>query len=529
MARKFVRTMDFPVVQTAAGRLRGYQLDDIFIFKGVRYAQADRWQAPRPVEPWEGVLSADSYGYVCPTNGQPHPMNEVETPHRYWPENEDCLNLNIWTPHLDETARRPVLVWFHGGGYSDGSSIEQKCYNGFNLAAYGDVVVVTVNTRLNILGFLDMSPYGEQFRNSANAGVADLVASLQWVHDNIAAFGGDPGNVTIFGQSGGGGKVCTLLQTPAAEGLFHRAVMQSGGASLLFRGDDDHAPFIEGMLEELQIPASEAARLAKVPLSVLYKAYNRTCVKLQRAAAWAPRAGDYYLGHPLEVGFTEFAKTVPTMVTTVYGEFLGFMGDPFPRGYQPTEEEKLAKIREAFGAHTDEAIAAFRKAYPGKDLRRLLQAEQNSRPGVLDFMNLRAAAGGAKAYNAMLTLEFELDGGVVAWHCSDIPFWFHNSELAPVANIGGGVTEQVEDAMAGSLVAFAYSGDPNHAGMAKWEPYTVDNHATMHFDRVTACYSGADEDFLRIWKEHGPAPKPFGIPFRIPDSETEEVSRAWLY
>ena len=526
MARKFVRTADFPVVATKAGKLKGYQLDDIYIFKGVRYATAKRWQMPEPVEPWEGIRSADSYGYVCPTNGQPHPTSEVETPHRYWPENEDCLNLNIWTPHLGE-AKRPVLVWFHGGGYSDGSSIEQKCYNGFNLAQYGDVVVVTVNTRLNILGFLDVSAYGEQYANSANAGIADLVASLQWVHDNISGFGGDPDNVLIFGQSGGGGKVCTLLQTPAAAGLFHRAVMQSGGATLMERGEDDHKPFIDGMLAELEIDDIE--RLAKVPMSVLYKAYNRTCMKLQRAANWGPRPNGYYLGHPLKVGFSDFAKTVPTMVTTVYGEFFGYISDPFPKGYVPTEEEKIAKIREGFGDYTEEAIAAFRAAYPGKDLRRLLQAEQNSRPGVLDFMNLRAEAGGAPAYNGMLTLEFELEGGAVAWHCSDIAYWFHNSDLSPVANIGGGVTEQIEDAMAGSLVAFAYSGDPNHKGMAKWEPYTVENHATMHFDRETVCRTAPDEKFLQIWKEHGPAIRPMFMPFRIPDSENEEVTRAWLY
>ena len=176
---------------------------------------------------WDGVLDATSYGYVCPLLEMPKPNGEMLVPHRYWLMNEACQNLNIWTPALDD-AHRPVLVWLHGGGYFAGSSIEQIAYEGENMARLGDCVVVSINHRLNILGYLDLSDFGVEYANSGNAGGDDIIAALRWVRDNIAAFGGDPGNVTVFGQSGGGAKVTTLLQTPAADGLFHKGIVMSG-------------------------------------------------------------------------------------------------------------------------------------------------------------------------------------------------------------------------------------------------------------------------------------------------------------
>ena len=220
MALDFFSTLDAPVVETKAGKLRGFRFNDVYTFHGIEYAYADRFQAPRPVEPWDGVKNATNYGYISPTGGEPAPTSEIFIPHRFWPANEHCQFLNVWTPGLEKDRKRPVMVWLHGGGYANGSSMEQVAYEGDELAKYGDVVVVTVNHRLNLLGFLDMSPYGEKYANSVNAGMADIVAALQWVHDNIEGFGGDPDNVLIFGQSGGGGKVETLLQTPAAAGLF---------------------------------------------------------------------------------------------------------------------------------------------------------------------------------------------------------------------------------------------------------------------------------------------------------------------
>lgn len=196
-----------PVAEVEAGQIKGFMDDDTYTFLGVPYAASERFQMPQKVEAWDGVYNAQAYGKTCKIPEQTSVgSDEMLWPHRYWIQGEDCQNLNIWTQQLDETAKKPVLVFFHGGGYNNGSSIESAAYDGKNLSEYGDAVVVTVNHRLNALGFLDLSAYGDEYENTGNLGIADLVASLQWIKDNIETFGGDPDNVTIFGQSGGGGK-----------------------------------------------------------------------------------------------------------------------------------------------------------------------------------------------------------------------------------------------------------------------------------------------------------------------------------
>lgn len=211
-----------PVLHTTSGDLKGYFYDGVYIYKGIPYAYADRFQMPVPSK-WDGVKDATNYGFVCPLQNQDTPNGELMVPHRYWPQDEHCQSLNIWTNKLDPEAKKPVLVWFHGGGYAAGSSIEQVAYDGVSIAKKGDSILVSVNHRLNILGYLDLSPFGKKYKNSANAGHADMVAALQWVHDNIALFGGDPENVTIFGQSGGGMKVIDLMQIPSADGKGGKA------------------------------------------------------------------------------------------------------------------------------------------------------------------------------------------------------------------------------------------------------------------------------------------------------------------
>ena len=211
MARQFLCS-EATTVATTKGKLRGCQLDGTYIFQGIKYADAKRFGMPCPVKPWEGVKDALSYGYVCPLLNQDVPNGELMVPHRYWPMNENCQYLNIWTQSLEKSAKKPVMVWLHGGGFAAGSSIEQVAYDGENMSKYGDVVVVSLNHRLNILGYMNLSGYGEKYANSGNAGSADMVAALRWIHDNIESFGGDPDNVTLFGQSGGGMKVWSLMQ-----------------------------------------------------------------------------------------------------------------------------------------------------------------------------------------------------------------------------------------------------------------------------------------------------------------------------
>ncbi len=228
MEHVFARDEKTAVVTTEAGKVRGYLYNGISIFKGIRYAQAKRFHAPEPVRPWEGVWDASNYGFVCPyVDKKPWLSQELYLPHRYWITDEDCQNLNIWTPACDG-EKRPVLVWLHGGGFNMGSAIEMAAYDGENMCRLGQVVVVSVNHRLNLLGYFDLSDFGEEYANSGNAGTDDLIAALRWVRDNIERFGGDPENVTLFGQSGGGAKITALLQSPGADGLFAKGINMSG-------------------------------------------------------------------------------------------------------------------------------------------------------------------------------------------------------------------------------------------------------------------------------------------------------------
>lgn len=219
------------VTHTNSGKVRGYIEKGIFTYKGIPYATANRFEAAQKPEPWEGIRSSTMYGPVAPLL-TPTTMVQDESEfvfdHDWGFTNEDCLNLNVWTPGIDDDKKRPVLFWIHGGGFTSGSSHELPSYDGQNLSKKGDVVVVSINHRLNVLGFLDLSAYGEKYGHSANNSILDLVFALEWVRDNISNFGGDPDNITIFGQSGGGAKVNTLMAMPSAKGLFHKAINQSG-------------------------------------------------------------------------------------------------------------------------------------------------------------------------------------------------------------------------------------------------------------------------------------------------------------
>lgn len=325
MAHTFSCSADAPLVRTTGGSVRGYRFDGLDIFKGIPYAKARRFHAPEPAV-WDGVLDATSYGYVCPLLEMPKPNGEMLVPHRYWLMNEACQNLNIWTPALDD-AHRPVLVWLHGGGYFAGSSIEQIAYEGENMARLGDCVVVSINHRLNILGYLDLSDFGAEYANSGNAGGDDIIAALRWVRDNIAAFGGDPGNVTVFGQSGGGAKVTTLLQTPAADGLFHKGIVMSGVLGRLADCTVSGRDCAEALMAELG--AADIAALETVPYAALAAAYNKVAPALKAAGkntGCAPHPNAFYLGDPLENAFRPETARIPLLVGTVFGEFAAFNG-----------------------------------------------------------------------------------------------------------------------------------------------------------------------------------------------------------
>ncbi len=483
MVKKF-QFDEVPVLQTTSGKLKGYFYDGEYIFKGVPYAHADRFQMPEEAK-WDDVKAAMSYGFVCPLMVQDTPSVELMVPHRYWPQDEHCQSLNIWTTTLDEKAKKPVVVWLHGGGYFAGSSIEQIAYDGFNMCMRGDVVVVSINHRLNILGYLDLSPFSEKYANSGNAGHADMVAALRWIRNNIALFGGDPDNVTIFGQSGGGMKVADLMQIEEADGLFRKGLIMSGIGSdrLLPACTGDGREIVRALLAELDIKEEEVEKLETVPYYELAKAYLKVSPAIAAKGGYiggAPLVNDYYKGHPLGYGLRDCAGKIPVMIGSVFGEF-SFAPSKFNKT-ELTETEIEEIVGKVYGDRAKEMIQAFVQAYPGKNPADLLCVDRAMRQPSKELAKLLVEAGNQNVYLYDFTLEFPFMHNKIAWHCSDIPFFFHNTDKVEVCGIPD-VTEELEEQIFGAFMSFVKSGNPNFEKLPAWPAVTAAQEPTMIFDR----------------------------------------------
>ncbi len=493
-------------VQTEAGWLRGVISDGTYVFRGIEYAEADRFHLPRKVTPWEGVKEAIVYGNACPELYTVVPHDQYTVPHYFTVQSEDCQYLNVWTQHLDKDAKRPVMVWFHGGGMMTGSGVEHYAYDGEEASKYSDVVVVTLNHRLNVLGFLDLSAYGEEYKYSGNAGIADLVAALQWVHDNIANFGGDPDNVMIFGQSGGGSKVAAMLQSPAAAGLFKRAVLQSGG----MRKGADIKPetsrkVAEYVLEYLKITPDRVKELETVWYDELALAATYALQKVAQEtggrAMFGPVAdGDYYYGHPFNVGFRPETKDVAVMCGNVAGEFKQNFTMPVGEGPKNTWTDEYAEkiIREQLGDDADAVMAAFKKAYPDKKVQDCLFIDADMRRGAVDFATLRSESTDAPVYNFYFALESPFNGGTLPWHNAEIPYTLHNAEYLEPSFIPG-TTQYLQDIVARAWANFAGKGDPNGCPVPEWKPFTKDAPNTMIFDKQCKLVQGHDAELLKVY------------------------------
>ena len=527
MTKEFIMTKDTPVVETAKGKLRGFRYDGVDHFYGIRYAKARRFMMPEPVEPWEGVVDANSYGMICPVLSEPMPVGEVMTPHRFWPSSEHCQYLNVWTTSCCPEAKKPVLFWIHGGGYAAGSSIEQVCYDGFNLAKMDDVVVVSVNHRLNAFGYMDLSDFGEKYKNSVNVGMADLVEALRWVRDNIAAFGGDPDNVTIFGQSGGGGKVTVLGQIPEAEGLFHKMIVMSGVIPAHdFESDCPAKEFALKVLEQLKLSEQEIEKLEKVPVPQFIWAVNKATaffMKQGKRIGWTPKPNDYYTCDPLEGDFSAFSLKVPTMVGTVIAEF-GIRQD-FGDREKLTEEEREACVKGYFGEEGGEKILdVFRRIYPGKNVVYAADLESMFLPATVEYVKKKAEEASAPVYNYIFSKIFDFDDGYAAWHCSDIPYFFHNAQLIPMCQQKNG--EMLDRVMSSAFVNFARTGNPNAEGLPQWDACSEGRMVTMVFDDECFTNINMQDEMLPLLKEYKP---PFSFTPPVADDEDGDEKSAWVF
>ncbi len=498
---QFISRENYPVVDTDAGKLRGYVWNDTFTFKGIKYADAERFHRPRKVQKWEGVKDACSYGYVCPLLNQEKPANEHLVPHMYWPMDEHCQYLNIWTQSLDADAKKPVMVWLHGGGFFAGSSIEQLAYDGENMSRYGDVVVVSLNHRLNVLGYLDLSPFGEEYKDTANLGNFDIIAALSWIRDNIAAFGGDPENVTIFGQSGGGAKVWTLMQMPEADGLFHKGIIQSGVYKMIDDVEDhDGRQIVEAMMKRLGLdPESpqDVKQLESVPYARLAEAYRLSAPEVREQGGYVgnePHLGDSYFGTPMKHGFRDHAKKIPLMIGTVLGEF-DFL-PPVSGRAQMKKEQIRELVSRRYGSEGPKLLELFRRAYPDKHPLDVLAVDTLFRPATLEMIRERAKSQEAPTWSYQFTYTFPLFEGKLAWHCSEIPFVFHNIDKVPICN-NGPESEILQDRIFGAWISFAKTGKPEIKGL-EWPACSEEEEPVMILDTVCEVRRNVDHELLPL-------------------------------
>jgi para-nitrobenzyl esterase len=492
------------VVETTAGKVGGYVRNGIFTYKGIPYAAPvggeARFMPPAKPKPWAGVRSSMQYGQVCPQVARAGWANDEEAWLFSWDDGipgEDCLRANVWTPGINDNKKRPVMVWLHGGGFQAGSGQELPSYDGENLSRRGDVVVVSVNHRLGVLGYLNLAEAGgAKYAGAANAGQLDLVAALEWVRDNIANFGGDPGAVTIFGQSGGGGKVSALMAMPAAKGLFHRAVVQSA-SGLRMASAENTARLAAATLAELNLSGDQLDQLHKLPVQTLIAAGQAAARKLapaggglrvfQRRAdriGWAPTVdGKILPQHPFDPAAPAISANVPLLIGTTLNEFTSGINNPNVDAL--TEDELAERVKAMYGERSSQIIAAFRKANPKAKPFDILSfiSTVPTRHSSVTQAGLKSAQGAVPAYLYLFTWQTPvLDGRPRAFHCAELAFVFDNIDRCVNMTGGGADARALAAKMSEAWIAFARKGDPNHPGLPKWPAFTADKGATMIFD-----------------------------------------------
>jgi para-nitrobenzyl esterase len=506
------------VAATRSGRVAGYTRNGIFTFKGIPYADnstgANRFMPPVKAKSWEGVRSSRQYGYVAPQGPRAGWANDEEAFMFAWDDgvqSEDCLRVNVWTPAVADGKKRPVMVWLHGGGYTAGSGQELRSYDGENLARRGDLVVVSLNHRLNVLGYLDLSKFGDQYAASGNVGMLDIVAALVWVRDNIENFGGNPQLVTIFGQSGGGGKVSTLMAMPAAKGLFHRAIVESG--SLLQGIPQENAQKVtDAIVSELGLTAATIGQIQTLPYQQILTAADKVLRerrpktvggipnfrRISGILGFGPVVdGKTLPNHPFDPGAPAISADIPMIIGTTLNEFVTAINHP---EYETMSEADLEKrVREIHGERAMSVIGAFRQRTPRAkpfDLWSRIAAS-GVRGSAIEQAKLKAAQGRAPAYLYWFTWQTPiLSGRPRAFHCAEIAFVFDNTDRCETMTGGGAEARALAGKMSDAWIQFARTGDPNHPQLPRWPAFSADTVPTMFFDhplRVEMNPDGAEQ------------------------------------
>ncbi len=507
------------IAQTQYGRVQGFILRNIYNFRGIPYgastAGKNRFMPPQKPEPWQGILPAVWWGNSAPQIMDNRYANAFASFVDHWnydDVSEDCLRLNVWTPGLNDGGKRPVLVWLHGGGYTNGNGIEQDGYNGENLSRKGNIVFVSINHRLGPIGFSDLSAVGgEKYKFSGNVGALDMVAALEWVRDNIANFGGDPGNVTIMGQSGGGAKVCVLGAMPSAKGLFHRMVPLSG-STIKATDQKISSKLGEYILREAKLKPSEVDKLQDIPWKDYILLANSAAKKFAEdnkdinpmmRGGFGPVADGITL--PTGQFFSDpqgLSSNVPMLISTTFHEWS--MSRLNPEMEAMTREKAIemlssrAGFRAGFGDKAAEIYNGYEKVFPNAKPIEILTLISSNRKGVIETANAKAIQN-APVYLAWFGWEPPLfNNRMRAFHCLDICFWLANTDLMLTHTGGGKRPRELAEKMSDALLNFMRTGNPNGGSLPNWPAYTTENGETMILNDVPEVKNDPDREARRL-------------------------------
>jgi para-nitrobenzyl esterase len=463
-----------PRVRAPSGLFEGDAEAGVLSFKGIRYGRAERFRAPVPVAPTDKIVAARAFGPVCPQSGG-----------RYGPQSEDCLFLNVWTTEADRRALKPVMLYIHGGAYS-GGSVTDPLNDGHRLAARGDVVVVTVNHRLNALGYLYLARFDPRFADSGNCGQLDLILALNWVRENIAAFGGDPARIMVFGQSGGGAKIATMMGMPAAAGLFQRAATMSG-QQVTASGPLNATTRARAYLAKLGVAETNLDALLAKPVQVLIEALDAVDPIMGGGVYFGPVLDMKWLTrHPFWPDANPQSRGVPMMLGNVHDETRAFISPESPKVQGLTWDNLAERMAPELRIDIlpEWVVSQYRQHFPSwspADVFYAATTAGRSWRGQVIEAEARARAG-APAFVYQVDFSSRTDPRRGAFHTMDIPLVFGTLDASGSQTGTGADARAASAAMQDSFVAFARTGDPNHAGLPHWPHYDLTTRSTMVFD-----------------------------------------------
>jgi para-nitrobenzyl esterase len=483
------------VVEISSGKIRGGIKDGIHFFKGIPYAKptggALRWRRAVAPDPWAGVRDTLAFGLRAPQIDRSRkPANEwIRDP---GPKGEDCMVINVYTPGVNDAAKRPVMVYLHGGGFRYGSGAPSGI-DGTNLAKNGDVVSVTLNHRLNVFGFANFGALGgDDFAEARNLGMLDLVDALKWVRENIAVFGGDPDNVLIHGQSGGGAKVAALMAMPEAKGLFHKAVMQSSSSHMRL-ATMENTERVTGYVVDI-LGAKDMAALQNMDADTVFEAYLAALKKNGGNDCFRPVVdGTVIPANPFDLGAADQAPGVPLMLGTAETEKSFYDIIVEPEKWPLTEDQLLRKTAAYVGideATATSLIAGYRQGRDdesNRDIYNRITSDHSYRRNEIEAAENRIRQSDAPVYLYEFTYRIPALGGALrSPHTMCLPFIFGTTKAAEQFTGTGPEQDRLTEAVQGAWVAFARSGNPNHDKMPEWQPYNVETRPTMTFDKEVA-------------------------------------------